>query len=149
MKEDAISSDISGVHLWLIVWKAYRALEAVAHRNIATTGLCLSDFGILEILLNKGPLPVNIIGQKIQLTSGSITSAIDRLEKQGWVVRQPDPMDRRARIVHLTPPGRAVIEPLFLQHTQAMETTAAPLTPGERETLIRLLKKLGQHASKE
>src|SRR5258708_40212975 len=67
--------------------------------------MCGSDFAVLEALLHKGPLPVNEIGKKILLTSGSITVAIDRLETKGLVQRRASGTDRRGRIVHLTKEG--------------------------------------------
>jgi MarR family 2-MHQ and catechol resistance regulon transcriptional repressor len=139
-------SDRSGVHLWLILWKAFDALQAHALQNIATLGLGLSDFGILEILLHKGCLPVNQIGEKIRLTSGSISVAIDRLEGKGLVKRQNDPRDRRTRVVHLTASGRKLIECAFANHAEAMERAASGVTGAERGELIRLLKQLGVKA---
>jgi len=138
--------DASGVHLWLILWKAFRAMEAQAGRSIAGLGLCQSDFGVMEALLHKGPLPVRTLGEKVLLTSGSMTAAIDRLERRGWVVRRDDPEDRRSRIVRLTPEGRKTIQGLFRSHQRDMERAAAALTASERGQLIALLKKLGTSA---
>ena len=143
-KKDSSSS--SGVNLWLILWKAFDALQGHALRNIASLGLGLSDFGILEMLLHKGPLPVNTIGEKIRLTSGSVSVAIDRLEAKGLVERRNDPNDRRARVVHLTAAGRKLIECAFARHAEAMEQAAAGVTGHERTELIRLLKQLGLKA---
>ncbi|MBV8642279.1 MAG: MarR family transcriptional regulator, partial [Verrucomicrobia bacterium] len=70
---DRNSDDLSGIHLWLILMKAYRALAQLDTRSIASSGLGRSDFAVLEILLHKGPLPVNTIGRQVMLTSGSIT----------------------------------------------------------------------------
>src|SRR5260221_14643258 len=56
-----------------------RALTRYAAAGIEETGLGLSDFGVLEILLHKGPLPVNTIGPIVDLTPGSISIAVDRL----------------------------------------------------------------------
>jgi len=138
--------DTRGVHLWLIVWKAFTSLREHAEQHIRSLGLCLSDFGILEAVLHKGPMPVNTVGQLIQLTSGSITSAVDRLEKKGLVERHNSPEDHRARIVHLTPAGRKLIECAFADHEAAMERAAAGLTVAERAQAIELLKKLGLRA---
>jgi MarR family 2-MHQ and catechol resistance regulon transcriptional repressor len=138
--------DTSGVHLWLILMKAYHALDRHAERDIAGSGLGMSDFRVLEALLHKGPLPVNTIGVQIWLTSGSATAAIDRLEKKGLVRRANDSSDRRARIVHLTPAGRALIERVFAKHRDVMERAAAGLDASEREQLLALLKKLGKSA---
>src|SRR5207249_10407123 len=74
----------SGVHVFLVLWKAARAAEAFAEKSISELEMCGSDFAVLEALLHKGPLPVNEIGKKVLLTSGSITVAVDRLETKGW-----------------------------------------------------------------
>lgn len=132
--------------MWLILMKAHRWLEKYALRSIEGTGLCFSDFAILEILFHKGPLAVNALGAKIPLTSGSATTAADRLESRGLVRRESDPKDRRARIVHLTPQGQALIEGLFGQHEADMERAVSVLDAGEREQLTGLLKKLGRAA---
>ncbi len=139
---DAPSKD-SGVHLWLVLMKAHRALSRHAMRNIEASGLGSSDFAVLEVLLNKGPQKVNDIGRRVDLTSGSITTAIDRLEERGLVVRGLDDEDRRSRIVRLTPAGRALIRKVFAQHAAALEAASTGVTKAERKSLIALLKKLG------
>ena len=136
----------SGTHAWLVMMKAHRALSRHATRSIEALDMCLSDFGILELLLNKGPQKVNDIGRKIELTSGAITIAIDRLEARAFVVRGFDPADRRARIVRLTPQGRAHIGGAFTAHEAAMERAASGLGKSERTALIQLVKKLGTSA---
>jgi len=138
-----IKQNTSGIHLWLLLWKAGRTLEKHAVRSIEAAGMCRSDFGVLEALLHKGPLPVNALGTKVLLTSGSITTAVDRLERRGLVERAGDPKDRRTRIVSLTSAGRKLIRKLFADHEQAMESAVSVLTTNERSTLDRLLRKLG------
>ena len=130
-------------HVWLVLWKAARAVERNAIASISGLGLGLSDFAVLELLLHKGTQPVNVIGKKILLTSGSITTAIDRLESRKLVNRTLHPEDRRARLVQLTTKGKRLIEAAFRQHALDMEETMAGLKPGERIELIRLLKKVG------
>lgn len=143
------TEDLSGLHLWLILWKAYRAVENQAFRSIAGLGLGLSDFAALELLLHKGPQPVNTIGKKIMLTSGSITTTIDRLEAKNLVRRTASPHDQRVRIVQLTPAGRRLISCAFTQHRKDMEQIADALSPSERRQLIQLLKKLGLSAANQ
>jgi MarR family 2-MHQ and catechol resistance regulon transcriptional repressor len=142
------SQTIPGVHLWLVMMKAYQAMSQHAEQSIEATGLCFSDFCILEILLHKGPVPICSMADKLQLTSGSLTAAIDRLEKKALVVRQLDAQDRRVRIVHLTETGRPLIEKLFAQHTEDMERATLTLDETDREQLISLLKKLGRGAAR-
>jgi MarR family 2-MHQ and catechol resistance regulon transcriptional repressor len=140
------SPDLSGVHLWLIFMKSYHALREVDARSISASGLCLSDFAILEMLLHKGPLPVNTIGRKIMLTSGSITTAIDRLENKRFVRRQACPDDRRVTLVQLTPTGRKLIEKIFKMHAAHLEKAFEPLSATERAALGTFLKKIGKHS---
>lgn len=139
-----MTPDTSGVHVRLVLWKAERAMEAVDRHSIDKLGLGLSDFAVLEMLLHKGPQPVNTIGAKVLLTSGSITAAVDRLEVRGLVRRGNDPRDRRARIVHLTRAGRKLIACAFGEHSRTMEDAVGVLSTVERATLVRLLKKLGK-----
>src|SRR5579871_28360 len=122
-----MSSDISGVHLWLVLWKAFRAVERKAFSSISALELGLSEFAVLETLLHKGPQPVNVIGRRVLLTSGSITSALDRLETRRLVRRQADRTDSRARIVHLTAKGRLLIECAFGRHANDMEQAVSIL----------------------
>jgi MarR family 2-MHQ and catechol resistance regulon transcriptional repressor len=137
--------DTSGVHLWLVLGKTFRALATRAAESLKSSRTYLGDseFRVLEVLLHKGSLPVNTIGPKVWLTPGSISVAVDRLEKKELVKRQ-NTDDRRVRLVELTPKGRALITRTFRVHAAAMEDAAVVLTKEERLMLLRLLKKLGK-----
>ncbi len=142
--------DTSGVHVWLVLMKAFHALAAHAQEslNLSQTGLGDSDFRVLEVLLHKGPLPVNTIGPKVWLTPGSISVAVDRLEKKALVKRK-NTDDRRVRLVELTAKGRALITKISREHAAAMEQAAGVLSKEERLMLLRLLKKLGKGGEDE
>jgi MarR family 2-MHQ and catechol resistance regulon transcriptional repressor len=137
--------DTSGVHVWLVLGKAFRALATHAEESLklSQTGLGDSEFRVLEVLLHQGALPVNTIGPKVWLTPGSISVAVDRLEKKALVKRK-NTDDRRVRLVELTAKGRALIAKTFGEHAAAMEEAAAILSKEERLMLLRLLKKLGK-----
>jgi MarR family 2-MHQ and catechol resistance regulon transcriptional repressor len=128
------------------MWKATKALEAHARRSVEASGLCLSDFGGLEALLHKGPLPVSELGKKVLLTSGSVTAAVDRLERGGWVERAEADADRRSRIVHLTPAGTRLIRGVFAEHERDMDRAFRTLTDAELANLVSILRKLGRGA---
>jgi MarR family 2-MHQ and catechol resistance regulon transcriptional repressor len=127
--------------------KAHRTLQRVATRSIESAKVGLSDFALLEVLLHKGPQPVNEIGRRIELTSGAITTAVDRLESRGLVTREAHETDRRARIVQLTARGKDEAGKVFAVHKAAMDAAASGLSKSERAMLIRLLKKLGTSAA--
>ena len=136
----------SAAHIRLVFWKANKAIEKADLASIADTGLTISDFTIMEVLLHRGPLPINTIGEKVLLTSGSMTAAINRLDKKGFVTRNQDPVDGRCFQVHLTKVGRRVIKQAYAKHESNLEKIAAVLTDEERVNLIRMLKKIGYQA---
>jgi MarR family 2-MHQ and catechol resistance regulon transcriptional repressor len=138
--------DLSGIHLWLLLWKASRAVEAHSARSIARFDMGISDFGVLEALLHKGPLTVKQLGEKVLLTSGSMTAAVDRLIKRGLVTRCDDEKDRRARIIQLTDKGKETISEAFTQHRMAMERAIGGFSQQERTELLPLLRRLGRVA---
>src|SRR5438876_7606925 len=146
-KKTTPRQDSTGVHVWLVFMKAFQALLPHAAQSIERTELGDSDFRVLEVLLHKGPLPVNTIGPKVWLTPGSIIVAVDRLVRKGLVSRQDDAGDRRVRQVELTAKGRALITRGFREHAGAMENSMRVLSKKERLTLQQLLKKLGKYAA--
>lgn len=140
---------VDAPRLWLVLAKCHRALGRVAERSVEDAGLCFSDFMALEALLHKGPLTITEIQDKVLLASGSMTAAVDRLEKKGLVRRGPAANDRRAKVLHLTPEGKRVVESAFGRHAAELESAMAVLSPSERKRLYGLLKKLGLFAAAE
>src|SRR3954471_20625134 len=134
-------------HVWLVMMKAMRALTRYAAAGIEETGLGLSDFGVLEVLLHKGPLPVNTIGPIVDLTPGSISIAVDRLVAKGLVSRVESAEDRRVRIVALTPRGKDLIASAFRKHSAQMKRVFSELSSDELRDLEVALKKVGKRAS--
>jgi MarR family 2-MHQ and catechol resistance regulon transcriptional repressor len=135
------------VHVWLVMMKAMRALTRYAAAGIEDTGLGDSDFRVLEVLLNKGPLPVNTIGPIVDLTPGSISIAVDRLVAKGLVSRVESAEDRRVRIVALTQRGKDLVAPAFRKHAGQMKRVFSELSPEELCGLEAALKKVGKRAA--
>src|SRR5579863_8612961 len=134
-------------HVWLVMMKAMRALTRYAAAGIEETGLGLSDFGVMEVLLHKGPLPVNTIGPIVDLTPGSISIAVDRLFAKGLVSRVESGEDRRVRIVALTQNGKDLIVPAFRKHAGQMKSVFSELSTEELRALEEALKKTGKRAA--
>ena len=143
-----MSRGIQGTdHVWLVMMKAMRVLTRYAAADIEETGLGLSDFGVLEVLLPKGPLPVNTIGPIVDLTPGSISIGVDRLFAKGLVTRVESTEDRRVRIIALTPRGKDLIVPAFRKHSGQMRRVFSELSPEEVRGLEVALKKVGKQAA--
>jgi MarR family transcriptional regulator, 2-MHQ and catechol-resistance regulon repressor len=137
------ATDITAPRLWLVLAKAYGSISTYVERCVAASGLILSDFMVLEVLLHKGPLTMSEIGDKVLLASASMTAAIDRLENRSLVRRRLCNSDRRIRIVELTPAGTQFITEVYAQHVKDLEFVTTELTCEERRTLHTGLKKLG------
>src|SRR3989442_4570305 len=112
------STETSAIHTWLVLMKAHRTLTRHATRSIEALDMCLSDFAILEALLHKGPQPVRELARRIDLTSGSMTTAIDRLAKRHLVTRADESTHRRAWGIHPTPKGGTLITGGFAGHEE-------------------------------
>ena len=136
------------VHCWLVLGKAFRAAAKYLYAGLEQTGIDHTDFRILEVLLNKGPLPVNTIGPKVHLTPGSISTAVDRLVDRDLVSRVESPQDRRVRVVSLTAKGKQLIAPIFRKHAAEIRKVFAGATPAELRALQSTLKKIGKRAER-
>src|SRR6266852_1385174 len=137
------SPRITAPRLWLVITKSYRMLSLLAEESIMKAGLCLTDFATLEALLHKGPLTISEIRNKVLLASGSMTAAVDRLERLGLVVRKTSPRDRRARVLELTAEGKRLAASCYEKHARDLEALMSTVSRKEREQAYRSLKKLG------
>jgi MarR family transcriptional regulator, 2-MHQ and catechol-resistance regulon repressor len=143
------SGRISAPRLFLVLTRSRRALSLLVEESIRNVGLCLTDFAALEALLHKGPLTISKIQDKVLLASGSMSAAVDRLEKLGLVVRKASPSDRRARVVELTPQGKRLATSCFEQHAKDLEALMSVLSETEKKQAYRSLKKLGSLAAEK
>ena len=138
----------SGSHIRLVFGKANKAVEEVDRKSICHTGLNITDFMILEALLHKGPLPINDIGRKILLTSGSMTAATNRLMERNLIEKIQDPADGRRFYLHLTKKGLKMISRAYRKHSDSLTELFGCLDQAERNEFVRLLKKVGKNAEK-
>jgi MarR family 2-MHQ and catechol resistance regulon transcriptional repressor len=133
-------------HTWLIMLKALEAIRQFLLPPILREGLGDSDFRVLEVLLHQGPMPVNVIGPKVNLNPGSVSVAVDRLYKKGLVSRVESQSDRRVRTVSLTEKGRRVFIPIFRQHAALIKSAFQDVSPKEQRQVAEVLKKIGRRA---
>ena len=142
----ATTIDAESVHVWLIMTKAVQALGKRLSEQLLRSGLADTDFRVMEALLHKGPLPVNVIGPKVHLNPGSISVAVDRLHNRGLVSRIEDEVDRRVRTVSLTPAGRELVTDAYEHHAALIHELFEPLSSCEKAVLEKLLKRVGKAA---
>jgi MarR family 2-MHQ and catechol resistance regulon transcriptional repressor len=141
------AASIGAPGLAIVLARCWRAVGQVAEESVREAGMCLTDFVALEALLHKGPLTITEIQEKVGLASGSMTAAVDRLEKKGFIRRKPSSSDRRAKLLELTPRGRLTVERVFGHHAAMLESAMKVLNHAEKSRLHALLKKLGLFAA--
>jgi len=108
-------------------------------------GLKDGDYGQLAALRRAGApfeLTPTELAKQLMMTSGGMTAAIDRLERKGFVVRVPNPADRRGSLVRLTESGRDVIDEAMRQHAGTEHQLVSALDAQEQAQLRELLHKL-------
>jgi DNA-binding MarR family transcriptional regulator len=106
-------------------------------------GLTHGRFRVLRTLDQAGrPLRLSELATQLGIVPRSATSVVDDLEASGLLARHPDPHDRRATLVALTPAGTDVLAAVRRNRRDAMVTLLDRLTPAERSTLLDLLNRL-------
>lgn len=130
--------------LMIALSRSYESAHRRSRKLVAEYGITFSQFEVLEALMHKGPLTVNAIIEAVLSTGGNITVVVRNLEKLGHVVRTSNPDDGRSFIVELTASGKRLIEELFPRHMEALDASLSELGNDDIETIIELLKKVGQ-----
>ena len=141
MKQDATSK--LALNTYTKLMRGTESVTARVGRKMSDAGLTISQFGVLEALLHKGPMCQRDVAIKILKSTGNITLVIDNLEKQGLVKRERISDDRRFLTVRLTGEGEKRISTAFVNVEAAIVAEMSALTGDEQETLGRLCKKLG------
>ncbi len=136
----------ASLKLFVVLSKAYNTVMERAIKDMKTHGLSPSEFMTLEVLYSKGRVPLQQIGEKILVTSGSVTYNIDKLEKKGLLKRIPCEDDRRVIFAEMTPEGTQLFDRIFPQHVALIHSVMSGLTPSEKKLASELLKKLGKGA---
>ncbi len=131
--------------LWVVMNRAVRSIGEHLQRQVEAHGLSFTEFAVLEVLYHKGVLPIGEIGDRVLLTSGSMTYVIDKLEKRGLLARRHCSEDRRVVFAELTSEGARVMQTVFPEHAALIEATMSGLSREEQSDLIETLKRLGKH----
>ena len=146
MKPSPRSRDVP-LQLWVVLARAFDAVERHSRASIARFGLGTTEFGVLEVLYHKGELPVCEVKRRILVESSSTTYVVDKLVKRGLVRRRHSKADRREVLLALTPAGRRLIQTIFPPHAAAMRQAVGALPQREQARAVRLLRALGLGAA--
>lgn len=147
----AAERDLEGrdlaLKLWIVLSRAFAAVQEHAERDVARSELTLAEFAVLEVLYHKGPLLLGEVQRLVLVSSGGVTYLVDRLERKGLVERRECPEDRRARYAALTPAGEDTIGGIFPRHADCIDRAMSGLETEEQREAVRLLRALGHAAA--
>ncbi|MEK5040883.1 MarR family winged helix-turn-helix transcriptional regulator [Sporosarcina sp. FSL K6-3457] len=129
--------------LFIVLSRASKVILEEAHIPSNKYGLNPTEFAVLELLYHKGRQPIQKIGQKILLGSGSMTYVVDKLEKRGLLERVFCAEDKRITYMSITPEGVDLMTSIFPEHAENIESIMGSLTVEEQEIAISLIRKLG------
>lgn len=129
--------------LFVVLSRAHKVITEKAYRLFGDYGLNPTEFAVLELLYHRGKQPIQKIGSKILLASGSMTYVIDKLQKRGYLEREICETDRRVTFVDITAEGRELLDKIFPVHVENLHELMDALNTEEKATAIELLKKLG------
>jgi DNA-binding MarR family transcriptional regulator len=123
-----------------LVRTADALLREFDRRRREVADLSASGFQALAILDGAGePLPGHVVSEALLVSSASMTSLFDTLERRGLIERRPHPVDRRKVLVHLTDAGAAIVDQMLPIVHAASTEAFADLSERERDQLIRML----------
>lgn len=137
--------DASAMAVFGRLHRSFNRYQAQLTRLFDSYDLSMSAFSVLAALRRLGPPYRCTAGELADtnlVSTGGITQRVDKLEKEGLVLRDRDPGDRRVVYVGLTDKGLEIIDEVAAAHFANEATMLAGLTPTERTQLARLLGRL-------
>ncbi|WP_394233520.1 MarR family winged helix-turn-helix transcriptional regulator [Niallia oryzisoli] len=127
---------------YLLLMQTSKAVQERMRLELAKNNISITEFSVLEVLYHKGRQTINEIGNRVLITSGSMTYVIDKLENRGLLKRIACPNDRRAIHVTLTNDGNNLLEKIMPEHQELVDFIFDSLEDGEKEIIVTILQKI-------
>lgn len=125
--------------LLIAISRLQNTLFSNIERSLKEYDLSISEFGVLEFLYHKGEHPIQVIANKILVTSGTITYIINQLVDKGLVSRLKCSSDKRKYYISLTEKGENLISEIFPKHVEFLEQQFISLDDAAKDELIKTL----------
>ena len=130
------AAEVRALDAYIKLARATTSVGVRLSRPLAEAGLTPTQLGVVEALLHLGPLGQRVLGDKLLMSGGNITTVVDNLERRGLVRRERRGDDRRHVTVHLTPEGRRLISRVFPGHVAAIATPLRQRTDGPHHPML-------------
>ncbi len=128
--------------VWIQLFRTFKKIRLQESEYIQTFDLTMNQFQVLEVLYHRGDLTIGTITELTSSTPGNTTVVVRNLKRDAFISSLPNPTDKRASILSISPKGEEVIEKLFPTHAKNFEGYFSALSEDEMDTLFRLLRKL-------
>ena len=112
------------------------------HRHAAKYGVSSVEFRCIRVLLYHQVLTVNQLAKKMSLSSSRVTRIVDGLVDKKYVLRDPDPVDRRIFNISLSKDGKAIGQNLVKSYRKIHNGILSQIPEQDREKMIQMLKAL-------
>lgn len=132
----------ASLRLFVMMARVMRAITAVLRVQLKNWDLSLAEFGVLEALLHKGPVPLNLLAELVLTSAPGMTYTVKGLEKRELLRRRSSTDDQRVVVAELTPAGRRLIEKVFPEHLKLMQRAMGGLNRTQKRQAADLLKTL-------
>jgi DNA-binding MarR family transcriptional regulator len=142
--EDARPAMLMAKPSWLIS-EVSRLAHPLLNGRLATAGSRGYHYRLLAALQEFGPASQAGLGRRTGLDRSDVAAAVNELAARGLARRAPDPADRRRNVISITPAGTAHLRRLDELLDGVQDELLAPLSPAERQQLIRLLNRILEH----
>ncbi|MDC7127010.1 MAG: MarR family transcriptional regulator [Spirochaetales bacterium] len=124
-----------------VIIEFYEKMSSWEESIVIGTGVSLPKMHIIEIIGIYGSMRMKDLAGKIGITTGTLSIAIDKLEKRGFVKRVPNPEDRRSYLIALTPEGHKLYEKHNSEHINMTDSCLQDFSPEEQEVFKNLLSR--------
>lgn len=125
-----------------LIRRAQQAHQALFAEACGAFDLTSVQYAALAAIRGNPDVDATRLSALIAFDRSTIADVLARLESKGWVLRHPSRKDRRVKLLRLSPDGTALLEQVDPLVREVQERLLAPLDPGDRDTLMRLLTRL-------
>jgi MarR family transcriptional regulator, lower aerobic nicotinate degradation pathway regulator len=122
--------------------RAHQRHVAIFLEALGEDGPTPTQFAALVKLMDEGEASQNLLGRLTAMDRATVKGVVSRLIERGFIERTADPADQRRIVLRLSARGRGVVIGLLDDARRATEATLGPLSKGERERLVALLRKI-------
>jgi MarR family 2-MHQ and catechol resistance regulon transcriptional repressor len=127
---------------FLLLMQTSKAIQERIRDEMSIYNLSITEFSVLEVLYFQGKQTIQQIGNRILISSGSMTYVIDKLEQKGIIKRNDCKEDRRVIHITLTAEGLDLMEKIMPDYQDMVDSFFGGLTGDESQLLVSFFKKI-------